>query len=71
MKRTTRNSKVKAVREPAAAQVAVLAYDGSQSDDEVEIRYSLTALGELAVAQADRGGRGRRFRGFGPCGAVA
>ena len=35
-------------------------------DEEAEIRYSLTALGEAVVA--DRRGR---FRGFGPCIAVA
>ncbi len=40
-------------------------------DDDLEIRYSLTSLGELAVARGDRGSRGPRFRGFGPCVAVA
>ena len=39
--------------------------------DEEEIRYSLTALGESALANANARGRGARFRGFGPCGAVA
>jgi hypothetical protein len=41
------------------------------SSDEEEIRYSLTALGESALANANARGRGARFRGFGPCGAVA
>ena len=37
-------------------------------DDEAEIRYSLTALGEAAVIEA---ASRKRFRGFGPCMAVA
>jgi hypothetical protein len=37
-------------------------------DDEAEIRYSLTALGEAAVGEA---ASRKRFRGFGPCMAVA
>jgi hypothetical protein len=40
--------------------------DRPLGDDEDEIRYSLTALGE-AVLSDQRG----RFRGFGPCIAVA
>jgi hypothetical protein len=67
MKRTIRTTSPRqaSVPEPAVPD------DRTASDDELEIRYSLTALGELAVAQSDRTGRGRRFRGFGPCGAVA
>jgi hypothetical protein len=34
------------------------------SDDADQIRYSLTALGEAAVAERSRR---PRFRGFGPC----
>ncbi len=34
--------------------------------DAAEIRYSLTALGEALLAERS----GRRFRGFGPCGAA-
>jgi hypothetical protein len=41
------------------------------NDDADEIRYSLTALGEAALAEEARRTRGRRFRGFGPCIAVA
>jgi hypothetical protein len=44
--------------------------DDDAETDLAEIRYSLTALGEAALAE-DRPGRGPRFRGFGPCGAVA
>ena len=57
---------------PAAksAELPPLRYR-DESDDEAEIRFSLTALGELAVARSDRAPRGRRFRGFGPCRAVA
>jgi len=40
-------------------------------DDAAEIRYSLTALGEAALGHDPRRGRGSRFRGFGPCVAVA
>jgi hypothetical protein len=74
MKRTSKKSQnrseaVSASRQPT--EVAALPRDASVSDDELEIRFSLTALGEVAVAAGDRGGRGRRFRGFGPCGAVA
>ncbi|MGP6158931.1 MAG: hypothetical protein ACLPYS_15725 [Vulcanimicrobiaceae bacterium] len=36
-------------------------------DEAAEIRYSLTALGEAVLAER----RGKRFRGFGPCVAVA
>ena len=71
MKRTTKKPEAPAPAAGAPAEIAVLNDDGTQSDDELEIRFSLTALGELAVAQGGRGGRGRRFRGFGPCGAVA
>ncbi len=39
-----------------------------RDDDELEtIRYSLTALGETMLGES----RGPRFRGFGPCMAVA
>ncbi len=34
-------------------------------DDEREIRYSLTALGESVINDLDT--RSPRFRGFGPC----
>jgi len=40
------------------------------NDDADEIRYSLTALGEAALARSEVK-RGTRFRGFGPCAAVA
>jgi len=45
--------------------------DDDAEADLAEIRYSLTALGEAALAEGGRRGRGPRFRGFGPCGAVA
>jgi hypothetical protein len=67
MKRTIRTASLPSKPMPQAAPPD----DRTASDDELEIRYSLTALGELAVAQGDRSGRGPRFRGFGPCGAVA
>jgi hypothetical protein len=35
----------------------------NHTDDDAEIRYSLTVLGEAVVSER----RGRRFRGFGPC----
>jgi hypothetical protein len=38
-----------------------------QDDEAADIRYSLTALGEAVLAER----RGKRFRGFGPCAAVA
>jgi hypothetical protein len=38
-----------------------------EEDEAAEIRYSLTALGEAILAER----RGKRFRGFGPCVAVA
>ncbi|MFY9780334.1 MAG: hypothetical protein WAJ85_07475 [Candidatus Baltobacteraceae bacterium] len=38
-----------------------------EDDEAAEIRYSLTALGEAVLAER----RGKRFRGFGPCAAVA
>jgi len=37
-------------------------------DDEAEIRFSLTALGEAVVSE--RAKRGPKFRGFGPCGRI-
>jgi hypothetical protein len=40
---------------------------GPEDDEAAEIRYSLTALGEAVLAER----RGKRFRGFGPCVAVA
>jgi hypothetical protein len=45
--------------------------DDDAESDLAEIRYSLTALGEAALAEGDDRGCGPRFRGFGPCGAVA
>lgn len=45
--------------------------DDDAESDLAEIRYSLTALGEAALAEGEHRGRGPRFRGFGPCGAVA
>jgi hypothetical protein len=74
MKRTSKKSQIRTqvqAAPKAAAEITTLAHDASVSDDELEIRFSLTSLGEVAVAAGDRGGRGRRFRGFGPCGAVA
>ncbi len=74
MKRTSKKSQIRtqaSALPQAPAEVTALSRDASVSDDELEIRFSLTALGEVAVAAGDRGGRGRRFRGFGPCGAVA
>ena len=47
------------------------AREAEQNDDVAEIRYSLTALGESVLAEEDRRERGGRFRGFGPCIAVA
>jgi hypothetical protein len=37
-------------------------------DDEAQIRFSLTALGEAVVSDRDR--RRPKFRGFGPCGRI-
>jgi hypothetical protein len=37
-------------------------------DDDREIRYSLTALGEAVLGELEV--RGPRFRGFGPCAAA-
>ena len=37
--------------------------DDDGDDEAVEIRYSLTALGETVLA----GKKAARFRGFGPC----
>jgi hypothetical protein len=71
MKRTSKKSQVRTQPATAPNDVTVFPHDASVSDDELEIRFSLTALGESAVAAADHRGRGRRFRGFGPCGAVA
>jgi hypothetical protein len=41
--------------------------DEPREDESAEIRYSLTALGEAVLAER----QGKRFRGFGPCAAVA
>ena len=71
MKRTSKKSKTNVRVAPQPTQIAEFPHQPAVSDDELEIRFSLTALGEVAVAAGDRGGRGRRFRGFGPCGAVA
>jgi hypothetical protein len=71
MKRTSKKSTVGTKAAAKPAEVTTFPHDAAVSDDELEIRFSLTALGEVAVAAGDRGGRGRRFRGFGPCGAVA
>jgi hypothetical protein len=43
--------------------------DPDGPDDESEIRYSLTALGEAQLETADSCG-GPHFRGFEPCVAV-
>jgi hypothetical protein len=42
--------------------------ESDRSDDEGEIRYSLTALGEAAIEAVDA--RSPRFHGFGPCAAA-
>jgi len=42
----------------------------NSGDDEAEIRYSLTALGEAVLGEGERSER-PRFFGFGPCVAVA
>jgi hypothetical protein len=43
-----------------------------EDDDEAaEIRYSLTALGEAVLGDERPGRNKKRFRGFGPCRAVA
>ena len=70
MKRTSKKSTPQTPVAAKPVDVAVFPHDAAVSDDELEIRFSLTALGESAVSASDRG-RGRRFRGFGPCGAVA
>jgi hypothetical protein len=57
-------------RVPSPAQPPEPHRAGDAEDDVAEIRYSLTALGEAALAE-DRTTRGELFRGFGPCGAVA
>jgi hypothetical protein len=43
--------------------------DDPSQDDEREIRFSLTALGEAAVYR--RRAKQPRFAGFGPCGCLA
>ncbi len=40
-------------------------------DDEAEIRFSLTALGEAVLAENGPRSRARNFRGFGPCAGPA
>jgi len=55
----------------ASAGPGAIGGHAAPMSDEEEIRYSLTALGESALANANARGRGARFRGFGPCGAVA
>lgn len=40
--------------------------DDAQTGD--DIRYGLTALGEALLSER---GKGRRFRGFGPCAVAA
>ncbi len=62
--RSTR-SDVLSTREGAAS-----ADDDDAQRDAAEIRYSLTALGEAALAEGAGNRRRPRFRGFGPCGAV-
>jgi len=57
-----------ATPQPPQAEYTPLRYR-DESDDEADIRYSLTSLGEVAVARS--GGTRGRFRGFGPCRAVA
>jgi len=57
-----------ATPQPPQAEYTPLRYR-DESDDEADIRYSLTSLGEVAVARSGGTGRGRRFRGFGPCAA--
>jgi hypothetical protein len=43
-----------------------------EDDDEAaEIRYRLTSLGEAVLGDERLGSRKKRFRGFGPCRAVA
>jgi hypothetical protein len=37
-------------------------------DDEAQIRFSLSALGEAVVSERDR--KRPKFRGFGPCGRI-
>jgi len=61
--------KPSATPRPPQAEYTPLRYR-DESDDEADIRYSLTSLGESAVTRSDRATRGR-FRGFGPCRAVA
>ncbi len=56
---------------PAGAGPGGIGGPAAPMSDAEEIRYSLTALGETALANANARGRGARFRGFGPCGAVA
>jgi hypothetical protein len=52
---------------PSDAPDTVEAQDEQLRDDEAaEIRYSLTSLGEAVLSE-----RRGRFRGFGPCVAVA
>ncbi len=52
---------------PAPSQIIVADPAGRPAgEDDDEIRYSLTALGEAVVSE-----RRGRFRGFGPCVAVA
>jgi hypothetical protein len=41
----------------------------SRDDDDREIRYSLTALGEAVLGELEVSGP--RFSGFGPCSAAA
>jgi hypothetical protein len=54
------------VYDERARSASARAWD--DDDEEAEIRFSLTALGEAVVS--DRDGRRPKFRGFGPCGRV-
>jgi hypothetical protein len=55
----------------ARANAASHGHYYEEDDDVADIRYSLTALGEAVLTDADAKRRRRRFRGFGPCVAVA
>ena len=71
MKKTTTASKAASIGKSAGFRLRPAsrvedqpaAPAANHTDDDAEIRYSLTVLGEAVVSER----RGRRFRGFGPC----
>jgi hypothetical protein len=66
MARKTKTTSIPFGYEERARAATARAWD--DEDEEAEIRFSLTALGEAVVSERDR--RRPKFRGFGPCGRV-